>query len=71
MKFVSDVNKSIGIYVFGWLFSSFLARYSVPLSYRTEHITSIPLMLLSCGLLRQNMLMVSPGRGKKISILDL
>jgi hypothetical protein len=46
-----------------------LAKYSVPLFHRTEHITYIFLMLLSCGFLSQNILMVSPE--KKISILDL
>jgi hypothetical protein len=46
-----------------------LAKYSVPLFHRTEGITYILLMLLLCGHLKQNMLMVSPE--KKSSILDL
>jgi len=71
MKFVTDVKK-IGTEHICFLLAVFLVltKYSVPIFHRTEHITSILLMLLSCGHVRQNMLMVSPEK-KKISILDL
>jgi len=52
-----------------------LAKYSVPIFHRTEYITYSPLILMSCGLLRQNAVKQSDwmlaSSEKKFGILDL
>jgi len=58
MKLVNVVSerKAIAAWHICVLSSFFLilAKYSVPIFHRTEHITYSPLILMSCGLLRQN-----------------